>query len=79
MKREKHKWKSHKCESTDAENRGGATRSSVEAFVMKVEQRGSIDQLELKKTTGNRRIGLKQAKSLLIEVVVCGGRTIGAG
>jgi RNA-directed DNA polymerase len=29
---------------------------------MKVERRGSIDQLELKKTTGNGRIGLKQAK-----------------
>ena len=62
MLRKKHKWKSHKCESTNAEHRGGATRSSVEAFVMKVERRGSIDQLELKKTTGNGRIGLKQAK-----------------
>lgn len=66
MVREKHKWKPHKCESTDAENRGGATRSSGEAFVMKVDRRGSIDQLELKKTTGNRRIGLKQAKSFCI-------------
>jgi len=66
MIREKHKWKSHKCESTNAENRDGATRSSVEAFVMKVERRGSIDQFELRKTTGNGRIGLKQAKPFCI-------------
>jgi hypothetical protein len=28
--------------NTDAATRGGATRSSVEAFVMKVERRGSV-------------------------------------
>jgi hypothetical protein len=62
MPREKHKWKPHKCQSTDAEHRGGATRSSDEDSVMGLERRGSIVQLELKKTTGNGRIGLKQAK-----------------
>ena len=59
MLREKHKWKAHKCESTKAEHRGGTTRSSDEAFVMKVERRGSISQLKLEKTTGNGRIGSK--------------------
>jgi len=58
MLREKHKWKPHKCESTDAEHRGGATRSSDEYSVMEWERRGSIVQLEVEKTTGNRRIGL---------------------
>lgn len=62
MIREKHKWKPHKCESTNAEHRGGVTRSSVDAFVMKVERRGNINLLEIEKTTGNGRIGLKQAK-----------------
>jgi hypothetical protein len=37
MLRKKFKWKSHKNESTDARYRGGTTRSSDEAFVMKVE------------------------------------------
>ena len=46
MLREKHKWKPHKCESTDAEHRGGATRSSDEGSVMVLERRGSIVQLE---------------------------------
>jgi RNA-directed DNA polymerase len=66
MPREKHKWKPHKCQSTDAEHRGGATRSSDEDSVMGLERRGSIVQLELKKTTGNGRIGLKQAKPFCI-------------
>lgn len=66
MLREKHKWKPHKCESTDAEHRGGATRSSDEDSVMELERRGSIVQLGLKKTTGNGRIGLKQAKPFSI-------------
>jgi group II intron reverse transcriptase/maturase len=66
MLREKHKWKPHKCESTDAEHRGGATRSSDESSVTELERRGSIIQLELEKTTGNRRIGLKQAKPFSI-------------
>jgi RNA-directed DNA polymerase len=66
MLREKHKWKSHKCQSTEAEHRGGATCSSVEDSVMELERRGSIVQLELKKTTGNGRIGLKQAKPFSI-------------
>jgi len=66
MLREKHKWKPHKCESTDAEHRGGATRSSDEYSVMEWERRGSIVQLEVEKTTGNRRIGLKQAKPYCI-------------
>ena len=62
MPREKYKWRSHEYESTDAEHRGGATRSSYEDSVMELERRGSIVQLEVKKTTGNRRIGLNQAK-----------------
>ncbi len=66
MLREKLNWTTQKSESTDAGHRGGATRSSDEAFVMKVERRGSIDQLELKKTTGNGRIGLKQTKPFTI-------------
>ena len=66
MLREKYKWKSHKYESTEAEHRGGATRSSYEDSVMELERRGSIVQLEVKKTTGNRRIGLKQAKPFCI-------------
>lgn len=33
---------------------------------MELERRGSIDQLEVKKTTGNRRIGLNQAKPFCI-------------
>ena len=45
MEREKHKWKPHKCESTEAGGRGGATRSSEEATVMGVERRGCIVQL----------------------------------
>jgi RNA-directed DNA polymerase len=66
MPREKHKWKPHQCQSTDAVHRDGATRSSDEDSVMGLERRGSIVQLELKKTTGNGRIGLKQAKPFCI-------------
>jgi len=66
MIREKHKWKPHKCESTDVEHRDGATRSSDEAFVMKVERRESINQLERNITTGNGRIKLSQAKPFII-------------
>ena len=66
MSREQLKWKPHKSLSTKAEHRGGATRSSDEAPVMGVERRGSIVQLGLEKTTGNGRIGLKQAKPFSI-------------
>jgi len=45
MIREKHKWKPHKCESTEARGRGGATCSSEEDPVMGLERRGSIVQL----------------------------------
>ena len=45
MLREKCKWKPHKCESTDAEHRGGVTRSSEEEPVMGLERRGYIVQL----------------------------------
>jgi len=47
MLREKSKWKPHKDLSTDAEHRGGATRSSDERSVMDVERRGCIVQLIL--------------------------------
>jgi len=40
MLREKHKWRPHKCESTDARHRGGTTRSSDEICVMQMERRG---------------------------------------
>ena len=66
MLREKYKRRTRKYESTDAGHRGGATRSSDEDSVMELERRGSIDQLEVKKTTGNRRIGLNQAKPFCI-------------
>jgi hypothetical protein len=45
MLREKLKWRPHESESTDAEHRGGLTRSSDEAAVMGVERRGWIVQL----------------------------------
>ena len=45
MLREKPKWKPHEGESTNAEHRGVAARSSEEASVMGVEQRGCIDRL----------------------------------
>ncbi len=48
MRRENSKWWSHKEESTDAGHRGGAARSSVEALVMRVEQRGCVIQLDLR-------------------------------
>jgi len=40
MKREKSERQTLKDESTDAENRGGATRSSEEIPVMGMERRG---------------------------------------
>ena len=42
MPREKSKWRPHKDESTDAEHRGGVTRSSEEGAVMATERRGGI-------------------------------------
>ena len=48
MRRENSKWWSHEGESTDAEHRDGAARSSVEAFVMEVEPRGCVIQLDLR-------------------------------
>jgi hypothetical protein len=42
MIREKLKWRTHESESTDAEHRGGPTRSSVEVSVMEMERRGWI-------------------------------------
>lgn len=45
MLREKSKWKHHKDQSTDAEHRGGATRSSDEGTVMGLKQRGCVVQL----------------------------------
>jgi len=61
MPREKLKWRPHKSESTDAEHRGGPTRSSEEVSVMEMERRGWIIQLALK----NNRIreeSLEKAK-----------------
>ena len=45
MIREKLKWRPHESESTEAGDRGGATRSSLEVSVMEMEQRGCIDRL----------------------------------
>jgi len=42
MLRETFKWKTHENLSTDARHRGGPARSSDEASVMDVEQRGRI-------------------------------------
>ena len=42
MLREKFKWRTHKDESTEAEHRGGPTRSSAEVSVMEMERRGWI-------------------------------------
>ena len=47
MLREKSKWRHHEDLSTDAEHRGGETRSSDEGSVMDLEQRGCIVQLRL--------------------------------
>ncbi|MDX2430909.1 MAG: hypothetical protein QNK35_08250 [Bacteroides sp.] len=44
MLREESKWKSHKDQSTDAEHRGGATRSRDEGSVMELDARGCIVQ-----------------------------------
>ncbi|VAX09169.1 hypothetical protein MNBD_GAMMA26-2331 [hydrothermal vent metagenome] len=49
MIREKSKWKPHKDLSTNAEHRGGVTRSSEEGPVMGLERRGYIVQLEERK------------------------------
>jgi hypothetical protein len=45
MIREKHKWRHHKCESTEARHRDGVIRSSDEGSVMGLERRGYIVQL----------------------------------
>jgi hypothetical protein len=42
MQREPSKWKTHKDLSTDARHRGGLARSSDEASVTDVEQRGQV-------------------------------------
>jgi RNA-directed DNA polymerase len=47
MLREKLKWKPHKSQSTDAENRGGIARSSDEASVMERERRGLYYSAEI--------------------------------
>jgi hypothetical protein len=39
--REQRKWRPHKRLSTEAEHRGGVTRSSNEGSVMELERRGS--------------------------------------
>jgi hypothetical protein len=41
-KRRSHKWKNHEGESTEAEPRGGTTRSSEEALDKGVERRGCV-------------------------------------
>jgi RNA-directed DNA polymerase len=40
MLREELKWRPHESESTDAERRGGLTRSSDEVSVIEMERRG---------------------------------------
>jgi len=66
MLREESKWKPHKDQSTDAEHRGGATRSSVENPVMGLEQRGCVVQLLTKEQPQKGRILLEKVKSFNI-------------
>ena len=74
MLREKHKWKPRKCESTEAERRDGATRSSEEVPVMGMERRGSIIQLELEKTTEGWEDRIESSKVILyIQTAGLGG------
>jgi RNA-directed DNA polymerase len=54
MRREKFKWRSHEDESTDADHRGGAARSSDEVSVIEAERRGCIDRLY---EVGNQELG----------------------
>jgi RNA-directed DNA polymerase len=63
MIREESKRKPHKDQSTDAEHRGGATRSSVENPVMGLEQRGCVVQLLTKEQPQKGRILLEKVKS----------------
>jgi RNA-directed DNA polymerase len=56
----------HKGKSTDAEHRGGVIRSSVEATVMDVEQRGYIIQLILKTNQNNWKESMEKTKSFNI-------------
>lgn len=46
MLREPLKWRTHKSQSTDAAYWGGVVRSSVEAAVMAVEQRGDVKRAQ---------------------------------
>ena len=66
MLREKSKWKPHKGESTNAEHRGGATRSSVEDPVMGLERRGCVVQLLTKGQPVKGRILLEKVRSFNI-------------
>ena len=52
MIRETLKWQPHKSKSTDARHAGGTSRSSDEASVMEVEQRGCIIQFYHKENYG---------------------------
>jgi len=66
MLREKFKWRTHEDESTDAEHRGGTTRSSDEVSVMGAERRGCIDRLYTMWSTDNGRSHLSKAKPFSI-------------
>ena len=66
MLREESKWKPHKDQSTDAEHRGGATRSSVEGPVIGLEQRGCVVQLLTKEQPKKGKILLEKVKSFNI-------------
>ena len=64
MPREKPKWKPHKGESTDAEHKDGATRSSDEGPVMGLEPRGCIVRLG-KENNRKREDSLGTSKAVL--------------
>lgn len=66
MARENHKWKPHEWESTEAEGRGGATRSSEETSCNGKGAKGSHCLAWKERTTGNGRIQLEQAKPFSI-------------
>jgi RNA-directed DNA polymerase len=66
MLREKPKWKPHKGESTDADHRGGVTRSSDEVSVMEAERRGYIVRFYARDQPENGRNLLGKAKPFTI-------------
>ena len=55
METEKFKWKHHEGESTDAESRGGTTRSSKEVPDKGIERRGCVMEPKFNEPTSDGR------------------------